>query len=345
MLYKLKISPESFSDIIKYVEYDGKKVGIYNSVNEMLSGNTSTTSFNIPILLKQNGIDFGYFSEFDGAILQKETILNFVFSALTEYEYVVYNTSNTKNTFTKDSNYVIDWGDGTIKDFDPKNSIVHTYPNNPTAYYTITIKQVNNFGTNIITKNIVAPFDPTKVSDDPNGNAEFVPSGGPWKDTPLNYNYIFSGDSVPLEEYINSTPIIISGYTYSKLQDLATYGKETFKEGREVYKNNILFGKIDSIAPQYTAYTIQDIIYVDYKDGLTTFSLETSGLTSNTTVLSGITKEDVLLKSVSNAQIYSNIFIERGKISGYEKVLRLGEVKTIEDLENYGYGFFNLENK
>ena len=345
MLYKIKISPESFSNIIKYVDYDGNKVGVYNSINDVLSGITETTSFSVPILLKQNHIDFGYFSEFDGAILQKETILNFVFSAITDYEYVVYNTSNTKNTFTKDSNYVIDWGDGTIEDF-VINPIYHTYTyNDEIIHHTITIKQVNNFGTNIITKNIVTPFDPTKISDNPNGTAEFIPSGGPWKNTPLSYDYIFSGDSAPIEDYVNNTPIIISGYTYSKLKDLSKYGTKTFEEGKEIYQNNILYGKIDSITPEYTAYTIQNISYIDYSRGLTTFAVETSGLTLNTTVLSGITKEDVLLKSVTSPQVYSNVFIERGKISGYEKVLRLGEVKTIQDLENYGYGFFNLENK
>lgn len=346
MLYKIKISPESLSDIIKYVDYNGKQVGVYDSINEVLTG--GTTSFNVPILLKQNYVDFGYFSEFDGAILQKETVLNFVFSALTEYDYIVYNTSNVKNAFTKDSNYVIDWGDGLVEDF-VGYPINHTYsnnsPDNPIIYYTIIIKQINNFGTNVITKNVVTPFDSTKISDDPNGNAEFIPSGGPWKNTPLNYDYIFSGDSAPIEDYINSTPVIISGYTYSKLKDLATYGVDSYTVGKSIYKDNVLFGQIDSKNDDYTGYTIQDIVYVDYKVGLTTFSVETSGLTSNTTILSAITKEDVLLKSVANTQIYSNVFIERGKFSGYEKVLRLGEVKTIEDLENYGYGFFNLENK
>jgi hypothetical protein len=352
MLYKIKISPESFSEIVKTVDYEGNSVGVYTTVSEALTGKTGNdpiiTSFEVPIFLKHNYIDFGYYSEFDGAILQKETVLNFVFSALTDYDYIVFNTTNKTNTFLKESNYVIDWGDGVEEELIGE-PIVHTYSYNAVAdtivTYTITIRQVNNFGTNIITKNIVTPFDPNKISDNPNGTAEFIPSGGPWKDTPINYDYIFSGDSLTIDDYINSEPVMVSGYTYSKLKELSSYGPEQYKEGKSIYKDNILFGKIDTITSQYTAYTIQDIIYVDYSNGLTTFSVETSGLTADNTILNIITKEDVLLKSVNSAQIYSNVFIERGKVSGYEKVLRLGEVKTIEDLENYGYGYFNLVNK
>jgi hypothetical protein len=51
------------------------------------------------------------------------------------------------------------------------------------------------------------------------------------------------------------------------------------------------------------------------------------------------------MKSVSDVQIFSNVFVERGKNSGYEKVQRLGEVKTLQDMEKYGYGYFKFTNK
>jgi hypothetical protein len=38
------------------------------------------------------------------------------------------------------------------------------------------------------------------------------------------------------------------------------------------------------------------------------------------------------------------VFIERGKNSGLERLIRLGEVDNIGDLEKYGYGFFNIIN-
>jgi hypothetical protein len=38
----------------------------------------------------------------------------------------------------------------------------------------------------------------------------------------------------------------------------------------------------------------------------------------------------------------SDIFIERGKQSGLEALMRMGEVDNVGDLEKYGYGFFKV---
>jgi hypothetical protein len=43
-------------------------------------------------------------------------------------------------------------------------------------------------------------------------------------------------------------------------------------------------------------------------------------------------------------EIQSNVFIERGKNSGLERIMRLGEIDNIGDLQKYGYGFFNVIN-
>jgi hypothetical protein len=43
---------------------------------------------------------------------------------------------------------------------------------------------------------------------------------------------------------------------------------------------------------------------------------------------------------------YSQMFLWKGvRIQCYEKVQRLGEVKTLQDMEKYGYGYFKLTNK
>ena len=58
-----------------------------------------------------------------------------------------------------------------------------------------------------------------------------------------------------------------------------------------------------------------------------------------------ITKDEVLLKVVDQAQIQTNVFVERGKNSAYERIQRLGEVDNLGDMINYGYGFFNVINR
>jgi hypothetical protein len=51
------------------------------------------------------------------------------------------------------------------------------------------------------------------------------------------------------------------------------------------------------------------------------------------------------MKIIDQGQIQTNVFVERGKNSAFERVQRLGEVDNLGDLENYGYGFFNVEEK
>ena len=69
-----------------------------------------------------------------------------------------------------------------------------------------------------------------------------------------------------------------------------------------------------------------------------------SGMTPDMMVCSAITKNEVLLNVIDEAEIQSNVFIERGKNSALERIQRLGEVDNVGDLEKYGYKFFNVTN-
>ena len=95
----------------------------------------------------------------------------------------------------------------------------------------------------------------------------------------------------------------------------------------------------------YTAYTITNVNYYDYSDGTTIFFQQSSGLTSNNLTSVPITKDEVLLKVIDQAQVQTDVFVERGKNSAYERVQRLGEIDNLGDMINYGYNFFNVVNK
>jgi hypothetical protein len=56
-------------------------------------------------------------------------------------------------------------------------------------------------------------------------------------------------------------------------------------------------------------------------------------------------KDPALQKAVGDAEIVTNLYVERGKNSAYEQIQRLGEVDNLGDLINYGYRFFNVETK
>jgi hypothetical protein len=80
--------------------------------------------------------------------------------------------------------------------------------------------------------------------------------------------------------------------------------------------------------------------FYDYPDKRTIFFI--SGVTPIDVVCSAITKEDYLLNVVDEPEVQSAVFVERGKNSALERIMRLGELDNIWDLTKYGYGFFNV---
>lgn len=314
------------------------------------NGSSLLTGLTIPILITQNAIDLGYYSVFDGAILQADVVKNFIFSATTSspYTYIVSNTSAHKlKTFLELSTYSIDWGDGqpetTITTFSP-NYISHNYLSNGT--FTITLKQKNPWGINTVKKVVNVPYTGFTISN-PNGTAYFTPNIGSWSSTPISYDYIFTGDSNnTISGQISSnyvtTPFLVSGYTSSRITELQQYGSTQYQLFKWIVKDNQNWGQITSMNSSYTGYTIEGIQYYDFTDGGTVFIIDSSGLIPNWMVQSAITKNEAFLNVINDAEVQSDVFIERGKNSVYENVERIGEVDNIGDLENYGYGFFKF---
>lgn len=357
--YKIVISPETIKGDLFNVDYNNSLVGYYSAMTRVLSGGTKGSSLlknlTIPILLTETVNDYGYYDPFDGEITQKDTVTNFFTSGttLTPYTINLYNTSEQYQKFIEFSKYYIDWGDSspiqTVNQFAP-NFISHTYPTASSAY-TITLEQVNNWGKVRVSKEIVLPY--RNVSNrNPLGNRLFTPPTGNWSATPTNYNFIFTGDSKNnidsqvSSNYVN-TPFIISGYSFSRLAELEQYGSTEYVVNKPVYKNRDLYGTVTNIdvSQGFTAYTIQGIDYYDYSDGTTLFFMSSSGFTPNNIVAQPITKQDVLINVIDQPQIQTNVYIERGKNSAYERVQRIGEVDNLGDMINYGYGFFNVEKR
>lgn len=387
--YNIKISPEFINGDVFKVSYNAGSITgtgivdkcciipaetfkinltgtsyVYSSMTEVLSGGTNgislLTGLTIPILLTENTIDVGYYSVFDGMVLQQDTMLNFVFSGNSLYpnRCYFYNTSDIEfKKYLEFSTYMIDWGDGHTSPV-TSTSLTHDYAN--TTAYTITMSGMSPWGTNLITKTVNTPFTGATILNS-KGTAYFQPAGGNWSNTLLSYDYIFSGDSncnsttddiwlfntgnVP--PFIGqSIPIIITGYTTSSVNDLRQYGALQYKVGTQVTGNTGMVGTFSgaSLDGLYTAYTINGIDYYDYSDGTTIFVVKSSGLTSDMVVCEPIVKNELLLGIIDEAEVQSNIFIERGKNSALERVERLGEVDNVGDLVKYGYKFFNVNN-
>ena len=350
----IRISPEVLSTDIVPETLSGNTFGVYSGMSEILSGGTNgdsiLTGLTIPILLTETFNDLGYYSPFDGLALQYNVITNFLFSAETanKYNITLYNTSDEFFGVNQFSTYQVDWGDNSAVDTMSLSSITHNYQN-ISGSYDIKLTQTNPFGTINIVKPITLPLTGVTI-DNLNGNITFSSDGGNWSGTSSNYNYIFSGDSSntvadQVTSHFITVPYIVSGFTKSMLTNLKNYGKTPYDPAVTIYKENEEYGRVLTIDPTYTSYTINGITYYDYPNGRTLFIFESSGFTENDLVAVPLTKEENLLDVAMQPEIQSQIFIERGKNSAFEGLQRLGEVDNIGDLVRYGYGFYKINEQ
>jgi hypothetical protein len=308
--------------------------------------NSYLTGLTIPIVFLQTINDIGYYSEFDGFILQKDILTNFVYSGnpLNQYEIFLYNTSgDIMISYLADSNYIVDWGDGVVQQLQSQ-LVSHIYPNTPSDYQ-ITISGTNQFGTTVLKRDVYLPTTGVTINNIL-GNITFTPQGGNWSGIPLNYDYLFTGDSENnIQSQITSNfvpiPYQISGFTTSKLQNLRRWGPVKYNMNT-VFKNNQPYGQVTDMNSDFTAYTINGVTYFDFSNGKTFYVVESSGLTANDILSEKITKDELLMDMVMAPEIITDVYIQRGKYSAFENLQRLGEVDNIGDLVRYGYGYFKI---
>jgi hypothetical protein len=336
--------------------------GVYLPMSVVLSGGTNGESLlsclTIPLLFTENINDLGYYTPFDGAIYQKDVMTNFIYSSNTSspYDVIFLNTSETEYLkFLSFNVFVLDWGDGSpTQNVSASGPLTHTYPTQNSSYE-ITLTSYSPWGISIVKKEINLPYTGVTISN-PNGTAYFTPVGCNWTGTPISYDYIFTGDSnTTITDYDSSgyttTPFTVTGYTKSSINDLKQYGPKInlfggkFKLNVPVTGGTGVQGMVIGPDPTntYTAYTINDILYLDFNDGTTVYSVQSYGLVSSDYILTAITKNEALLNVIDEPQIQSNLFMERGKISGLEAIQRLGEVDNLGDISKYGYGYFKVK--
>lgn len=382
--YKFTVSPGNIKSDLIFVTYTGETdittiidpccltattvsatttgtTGVYLPMDYLLSGNTGGTSFltglSVNIMITESTVDLGYYSPFDGLVLQADVLNNFIVTAdtINPFTYIFYNTSDLEFIkFLQLVTYTLDWGDGS-----PQQAVLgispisHTYPN-AINNYTITLTANSPWGISKVQKPVFTPYSAATISN-PQGSIIFYPAGGSWSATPISYDYIFTGDSnTNVSDYYSynytSVPFPITGITESTLNDLAQYGPKSnlvggkFKLGIQVTGSTgdvgTFFGP--DVTNTYTAYTINGVIYHDYED-FTIYFTDSYGIVSGDTVLTAITKNEALLNVIDQPEIITNVYIERGKYTPLENVMRIGEVDNVGDLEKYGYKYFNVE--
>ena len=58
-----------------------------------------------------------------------------------------------------------------------------------------------------------------------------------------------------------------------------------------------------------------------------------------------LTRNEHFIGFIDDPVVYSDIFVERGKLSIMENNLRLGEIENTGELEIYGDGFFKIQKQ
>jgi hypothetical protein len=143
--------------------------------------------------------------------------------------------------------------------------------------------------------------------------------------------------------------MILSGYTDDRLSEIKTYDENN---PYQVGYNGVtqittdIGGNIDSVE-----YIIDNIRYITnigkafFPDNNEKFSSETiyffesSGLSEEKI---NLIKKEVEMSISEPPKVEEEIFIERQETSVFERHLRMGEIKTLEQLEEYKNGYYNI---
>jgi hypothetical protein len=219
------------------------------------------TGITIPIVITEDFNDIGVYTPFDGLMLQRDVINNFIYQG-NGLTVTVSNTSDVDfKRFLTFSNYTVLWGDGTTGTLTLQQpSLSHTY--NSSGTYKITLQQINPWGTTRVSKFIKLPYNSSVEITNPYGTVEIQPP---------NFGDPIGCDKVPFP---------VTGYTTtSNLNLFVEYGSNGLPApGVIVNLTSELSGEIIEVTPMYTAYTINDIIYTDFSGGTTLFNALSTGL-------------------------------------------------------------------
>jgi hypothetical protein len=312
-------------------------------------------NYNLPIVLEANADEMGVMSSFDGNMEQVEQLVNFTYKQSGSV-VTVYNTVNPdKLRKIVDQKYTIKWGDTTSGSLDVNGGVL--YSNFPTASHTYITT-----GSYTLTLSLDSPWSKEKI----NKNIT-VPNTGSVAVNPLG---TFSGFTIPYTnitgstlDYINESKF--SGFTGSailkymaiggsKIGELRKYGETTLSSS--MYVTGTFSGSL------YTGYTLEtgsiisgslditkipssSLWYMDFADGYTMITGNTSNFTKEEVINNVITRNEHFIGFIDDPSVYSDIFVERGRQGVMEPNLRLGEIDNMRELDVYGNGYFKVRKQ
>ncbi len=297
--------------------------------------------YNLPLFLEAKADELGVMVGFDGEIEQAEQLCNFVYSANTGNTLTVYNSaSNIKLKRIIDATFTINWGDGSAtQSIGILSGLTKTYSTAGTKSVSITMTAP--WKTETVTKDIKLPL----ISNTPTDLAAFTYSGSTLPYFNTSDDYLQSGRT---QNYGNIYDY--SANTFTGTTTFLALGQSR-KIEKKLYGGNTYSGvtgttvTIEGSVFNCDKYIIDDLTYLDLSDGTTYITGNTSTFTSETQFTKKLTRNDHYLGFISEPVVYSDIFVERGKMGVSEFNLRLGEIDNIGELDIYGNGFFVVKKQ
>ena len=204
----------------------------------------------------------------------------------------------------------------------------HIYSSDGT--YTVIITLTSPWETKRISKEITVPEDLSQ----PNPLGSFTGVTIPAYDNLTGQTQDYLND-LDYTNYTGFTTFTYLAFGKSKIDQLRKYGSTTY--------NGVTVGSDDN--GTYSGYTIDGFYYRDYEDGYTMITGSTSAYSKEEVINNMITRNEHFIGFVDEPTIYSDIFIERGKLGVMEKNFRLSEADNIGELTIYGNGFFNIKKQ
>lgn len=292
----------------------------------------SGASYNIPLYLENSIDEMGVMVGFDGGIGIENHLCDFTYT-ITGNTIQVYNTADpTALRSILEAIFTVNWGDGHTSSLPVSTTNLlattqHTYTANTS--YTISITLASPWTNQVIEKTVVIPT-PADVSTPPN---------------PLG---TFTGVTIPAYTNITGeTQNYLNNLNYTNQTGYTTFNFMAF--GRSRVSEFKLYGGgytgLTHNSDNSTGYTIDNLRYIDYPDGITQITGTTSDFHMESVFNAMLTRNEHFIGFIDDPVIYSDIFIKRGQQSVLENTLRLSEIDNTGLLKIYGNGYFNIRKQ
>lgn len=288
----------------------------------------SGSTYNIPINLFSTLDELGVMVTFDGDVEQVEQLCNFTYTTNGNV-LTVYNTTNT-NILKRviDATFTINWGDSTTSSIGILGSVSHTYSNSGIKIVKITMN--SPWGVQSVVKEITLPSVIGSTTD--MGTLVFNIPYTDIEDFTQDFNNDYDYNTTI---YTGTTTFFAIGT--SRIIEKKQYGVNTY--------NDVTYGSItiENDIYTYSGYTIDGLTYLDLNDGTTYITGNTANYVNEVEFNKKLTRNEHYLGFINEPIVYSDVFVERGKMGASEYNLRLGEIDNVGELSVYGNGFFRVK--